>query len=475
MDNNDYYYYKYLKYKQKYEVLKNELEGGGRVFGLKLENWFNIKKDTKNKSKKLIIGYDDIVLKCEDLVTFILNIMDDKDFNKILNINNTVYIKDLNKNFIDQHKTQIANVLSNKSRDYFINKNEIILLDKLHKLDKLDKLDMNIGKIIIKSNITKQSDDIYIAGNTENLKQFRTNYLLHRPLPPLPPPPPPPPRRNITFHPLPLPPLPPRPLPLLPPPPPPPPRRNITFHPLPLPPSHNARLFFDFDKTLVTKHTTGGYDSIINEISHTEIHHIVKILTTPAYKMENNIYNIHNNIYIITRGSHEIICNYLHKLFSSKGPIKNNDNMREFVINYIIDDKSYHRKIIVYGANDDKEMNYNASNLYYKLIVNSVNRSLYPTDIKIDNYTKIWAYIKTLFIENIIYNITDNTLPGTHNIFFDDTKENIVIANQVLNSIKPSNNFYGVNLIKDDEKAELKFYMDSFIKYKNLTQTPHNK
>jgi hypothetical protein len=29
----DYYYYKYMKYKQKYEVLKNEIEGGGEIGG----------------------------------------------------------------------------------------------------------------------------------------------------------------------------------------------------------------------------------------------------------------------------------------------------------------------------------------------------------------------------------------------------------------------------------------------------------
>jgi hypothetical protein len=31
MDQEEYYYLKYLKYKQKYEVLKNELEGGGTM------------------------------------------------------------------------------------------------------------------------------------------------------------------------------------------------------------------------------------------------------------------------------------------------------------------------------------------------------------------------------------------------------------------------------------------------------------
>jgi hypothetical protein len=435
MDNNDYYYYKYLKYKQKYEVLKNDIEGGWWLTTQETKDETKRKSNEVRKISNIFIDIDKTV-NYTDLITLILEIMRNKPFNIKYQFHKTVHINNIdNTMLLDNIVLQLQESLNQKNISHMTNRygeiRQILLDDPL-------------GNIMIGTNmqINVHVFCIYVNKNDYDPEKFFKTYLPN--------------------------------------------------------PTKIARLFFDFDKTLVSVFTNGGYDNeMLKKITTDEKKHIVKILTTPHY----NDYTIYKDFYVITRGSHKLVANFLYNCFKEEniaGKIinithlnklnsNNFGNISEFKIEYKLKNVTYIKTINVYGSNNNDELQ-NAEGLYKKFytrfkFINERNTYFkkfddtqfpflsYENIIKkehtIDINTYVWAYIKTLFIANVVWNKGTNiNNEVTHNIFFDDNYLNIQIANKIINSNDSSKKLYGVpveNNFNSQSNVEnlnvLSFYM----------------
>ena len=198
--------------------------------------------------------------------------------------------------------------------------------------------------------------------------------------------------------------------------------------------NNNYNFFFDFDLTLVSEHS-GGDALNLNFIKK------MQLKSGEIRKLKDFLINIlekNHNIFIITRGISYSVGKFLLKyVFECESNITSHINNYCNVIN--INNKF----IYIFGSSVLEDINSIDNKKLVNILKVRVNSEIKEIITKSNSNNEKWGITKILFILFINKYISGENIDN--NYFFDDTQENIDLANQYIGNIIKSYGYQEYN------------------------------